>query len=49
MQRINSFESTSFWGRVISGHKTTEPPPGLRKRAREKKHKTRNVREKNAA
>jgi hypothetical protein len=39
MQRINSVESTSFWGRVISGHKTTGPAFGLRQRDREKKHK----------
>jgi hypothetical protein len=36
MQQINSVESTSFRGAVISGHKTAEPPTGLRERERER-------------
>jgi hypothetical protein len=48
MQRINSVDSTRFWGTVISEHETTEPPTGLRQRDREKKHKTRTARETNA-
>jgi len=38
MQRINSVESTSIWGRVISGHKTTGPAFGLRQREIERRN-----------